>query len=121
MGTDKGKDLRRHERIEMPIVAEFKVKAVENQEAVSDKQGWTVLDDLGTGGIFFECDQGLEVSSHVNLKIGISISKDITCAGKIVRVVNEPDSKLQGVAIEFTDISKAGKELIGKFAGKSCK
>ncbi len=76
-----------------------------------------VAKDLGAGGVFFYSSRNLEIDTLLGLRIGFSTATPpIECVGKVVRIIEQPDTSIFGIATVFTKIDEQEKELINRTA-----
>ena len=108
---------RKHKRIEKPFIV--KLHAIPNKANGRISPDWdmVVAKDLGAGGVFFYTSKNLGVGTVLDLRIGFSTSiPPIKCIGIVVRVKEQPDTSIFGIATAFTKIDEQEKELIKKTA-----
>jgi hypothetical protein len=108
---------RKHKRIEKPFIV--KLHAIPNKANGRISPDWdmVVAKDLGAGGVFFYSSKNLGIGTALDLKIGFSTSiPPMECIGIVVRVKEQPDTSIFGIATAFTKIGEQEKELINKTA-----
>jgi hypothetical protein len=108
---------RKYIRIEKPYMARFRVKPDGNPGAVSTDWDMVAVNDLGTGGVYFNSSNDLEIGTILNLKIEFSTTTpSIRYEGIVTRVINHPNTSIFGVATVFTKIDEHIKEMINRVA-----
>jgi hypothetical protein len=112
-----GKEKRQYERIEKSFIVKFQTIPEETKERISPDWEMVVAKDLGAGGVFFYSSKNLGIGTALDLKIGFSTSTPpIECVGSVIRVKEQPDTSIFGIATAFTKIEAQDKEIINKTA-----
>ena len=108
---------RKHKRIDKPFIVKLHAIPDEANGRISPDWDMVVAKDLGAGGIFFYTSKNLGVGTLLDLKIGFSTSvPPIECIGIVVRIKEQPDTSIFGIATAFTKIGEQEKELINQTA-----
>jgi hypothetical protein len=106
---------RKYKRIDRPFVVKFRVRPDEPLEKDSSCWDIVAVGDLGPGGVLFNYNKKLGIGTHIDLKIGFSVTKPpINCVGKIIRNDELEYHSMFRVATKFTEIGKRERELINK-------
>jgi hypothetical protein len=112
-----GIEKRKYKRIEKPFIVKLHAIPDEANGRISPDWDMVVAKDLGAGGVFFYTSKNLGVGTLLDLKIGFSTSiPPIECIGIVVRVKEQPDTSIFGIATAFTKIGEQEKELINQTA-----
>ncbi len=112
-----GREKRRYERIEKPFIVKLQTLPEEPKERISPDWDMVVSKDLGAGGLFFYCSKNHGIGTALDFKIGFSTSSPpIECVGIVVRVKEQPDTSIFGIAAAFTKIEERDREMINKTA-----
>jgi hypothetical protein len=108
---------RKHKRIEKPFIVKLQPIPNKTSKRVSPDWDMVVAKDLGAGGIFFYSSRNLGIGTLLDLRIGFSTTTPpIECVGKVVRVKEQPDTSIFGIATAFTNIGEQEKEMINRTA-----
>ncbi len=110
---------RKHQRVEKPFIVKLHAIPDAANGRISPDWDMVVAKDLGAGGVFFYTSKNLGVGTLLDLRIGFSTSiPPIECIGIVVRVKEQPDTSIFGIATAFTKIGEQEKELINETAEK---
>ncbi len=108
---------RKHKRIEKPYIVKLHAIPDEAKDRISPDWDMVVAKDLGAGGVFFYTSKDLRIGTLLDLRIGFSTATPpIECVGKVVRIKEQPDTSIFGIATNFTKIDEQKKELINRTA-----
>jgi hypothetical protein len=108
---------RKHKRIEKPFIVKLYAIPDGANDRISPDWDMVVAKDLGAGGVFFYSSRNLEIDTLLGLRIGFSTATPpIECVGKVVRIIEQPDTSIFGIATTFTKIDEQEKELINRTA-----
>ncbi len=112
-----GSERRNFKRIEKPFILKFQTIPNEAKERISPDWDMVVAKDLGAGGVFFYSSKNLGTGTALDLKIGFSTSTPpIECVGTVIRIKEQPDTSIFGIAAAFTKIKAQDKKMISKTA-----
>jgi|GEM_PF-384081 c-di-GMP-binding flagellar brake protein YcgR len=106
----KGRDKRQFIRASFPC----KVTIYTPQRRVLN----IYTQDLSEGGMRIICEEKLEISSLVGLRVYLDKETAVDCQGRIVWVLEKPDSLIEtsflyDTGVEFYDMTEEDKRVIG--------
>ncbi len=111
---------RKYKRIAKPYRVRFKIRSDEAQEMESDVWDSVTLHDLSAGGMLFNYNKNLGISTLLDLKIDVSkYTPTINCVGKIIRIDLSYRHSMLRTATEFTEIDEQEKEVINTTVEKA--
>ncbi len=112
---NENSEKRKYKRIKKQYKARLRIKPDEARDMDSKDWDEVALNDLGAGGIYFHVKRELEIGTILDLVIDVSrYYPNIICVGKIVRVHNNPETSINGYAVEFTEIDEQTRKMIDK-------
>jgi len=112
----QGAEKRAYKRIQKPFIVRFRIKP---EAAGAIFPGWDVVitQNLSAGGILFNYDDRIELTSLIDLKINFPTMKGtIDCTGRVLRVEEVPRSSRVRIAAVFTDIDEEVKKDVEEYA-----
>ncbi|MCK5450722.1 MAG: PilZ domain-containing protein [Candidatus Omnitrophica bacterium] len=111
------KNKREYKRIQKPFIVRFRVKP--EKDLGGFFPGWDIVtaQNLSAGGILFNYDQRIELTSKLDLKINFPTMRGIIdCSGKVLRMDEIPNSARIRVAVIFADLNPRDKKDIEEYS-----
>ena len=113
----RGAEKRVYKRIQKPFIVRFRIKPEEDTGAIFP--GWDVVttQNLSAGGILFNYDERIELTSLIDLRVNFpTIKGTMDCTGRVLRVEEVPRSSRVRIAAVFTDIDQEVKKDVEEYA-----
>ncbi len=115
-----GKERRKYERREKPVMVRFRTIPLVAKKMGSTDWDMVPVRNLGVGGMLFDYNKNLELDSLLDFKIDISkYAPTINCVGKITRIEKLQPTSMFRIEIKFTDIGEQEKEMINTTVEKA--
>ena len=98
----KGKDRRRHERVNRALALQFRIKKSKQKGINTDNWHLSLTIDMSASGVAFESPFALMIGDVLELHVVVSgVVEVVKAEGKVVRIEEVQPGKLYLVAVEL--------------------